>query len=140
MTVKEFMRNYKAVSKYKWGMMPFGGDGIASIMRPRIVCNDGFSVSVQGSNFHYCTPRENLLDDDYSEVELGYPSVEDDVISDYAEDPRDLTQTVYPFTPIEVVEELVAKHGGISGPDTEMAEKLKSRYISTQYEDRYVTW
>lgn len=49
---------------------------------------------------------------DYEEVELGYPSNEDELINDYAED-DDYTGTVYGYVPIEVVEKLIEKHGGI---------------------------
>jgi len=43
-------------------------------VRARIVCPDGFSLSVQASSAHYCTPREDghpLWH--YRELEVGYP-------------------------------------------------------------------
>ena len=49
--------------------------------RPRLYCNDGYSVSVQASAFHYCSPRLNGLQD-YKSVELGYPSEEDELINE----------------------------------------------------------
>jgi len=49
----------------------------------------------------------------YSSVELGYPSERDDLIMEYAEDQDNPTETVYGWVPIEVVEELLKKHGGI---------------------------
>lgn len=79
--------------------------------RPRLLCNDGFSISVQASKFHYCRPRLDGAQD-YEAVELGYPSDEDELINDYAED-DDYTNTVYGYVPIEVVEKLIEKHGGI---------------------------
>ena len=42
-------------------------------LRPRIVCKDGVSLSVQGSESHYSTPRHNYPM--YSSVEVGYPSI-----------------------------------------------------------------
>ena len=78
----------------------------------RIKCADGFSVSVQASYLHYCTPRKNKAQP-YSEVELGYPSRLDELIGDYAEDHRS-TKTVYGYVPIEIVNRLINKHGGIA--------------------------
>lgn len=89
------------------------GDGyILERPRPHVICKDGFRISVQASEFHYCSPRINGADM-YETVELGYPNDEDVLIIDYAEDPSDLTETVYGFVPIELVNELVEKHGGI---------------------------
>ena len=86
------------------------GDVIQRI-RPRMKCADGFEISVQASSFHYCEPRISG-DVIYEKVELGYPSIEEPFIADYAED-DDLTNTVYAYVPIEVVNELIEKHGGI---------------------------
>ena len=82
------------------------------LVRPRIYCKDGFSISVQGgTEFHYCSPRRHC--NQYIEVELGFPSAVDPLLEDYAEDPSDPTGTVYGYVPIEVVESLVEKHGGM---------------------------
>lgn len=78
----------------------------------RIKCVDGFSISVQASYLHYCTPRKNKAWP-YREVELGYPSRLDELIDDYAEDPGS-TKTVYGYVPIEVVNQLIDKHGGFA--------------------------
>ena len=80
--------------------------------RPRLCCNDGFSISVQASEFHYCHPRLNGLQD-YESVELGFQNAEDELINEYAEDGMDYTETVYGYGPIEIVEKLIEKHGGI---------------------------
>lgn len=81
-------------------------------VRPRIYCKDGFSVSVQGgTRFHYCTPHKHC--NQYIKVELGFPSVADPFLAGYAEDLSDPTGTVYGYVPIEVVESLVEKHGGM---------------------------
>jgi len=82
-------------------------------VRKRVFCNDGFNVSIQASNTCRCTPQENLEDGNYSEVELGFPSDTDDLIIPYAEDPTDVLRTVYNYIPIEIVDELIKKHGGI---------------------------
>jgi len=80
--------------------------------RPRLVCKDGFSVSVQASSYHYCSPRVDGADK-YETVELGYPSTADQLIADYAECYDNLTNTVYGNVPVSIVNELIEKHGGI---------------------------
>ena len=81
-------------------------------VRPAMKCADGFTISVQASKIHYCSPRINGADQ-YENVELGFPNMEEPLIADYAEDPDDLIHTVYGFVPIEVVNKLIEKHGGI---------------------------
>ena len=81
-------------------------------VRSRVVCSDGFSISIQGgTSMHYCHPRK--LCNVYEKVELGYPSEPEELITTYAEGPEKLTETIYGYVPIEIVEEVVEKHGGI---------------------------
>lgn len=77
----------------------------------RIVCNDGISISVQANHYTYCTPRRDRAWP-YSEVELGFPSELDALIEGYAET-EGTTQTVFGYVPIDVVNQLIEKHGGI---------------------------
>lgn len=80
---------------------------------PTLLCADGFRISVQASEYHYCEPRVSLADaTGYESFELGYPSELDSLIEPFAED-EGTTQTVFPFTPREIVEALIEKHGGI---------------------------
>ena len=106
MTVKEFLATTIKSHKY-----PFS-DEVIQENRPRLLCNDGFSISVQASKFHYCRPRLDGIQD-YEAVELGYPSNEDELINDYAED-YDYTTSAYVYVPIEVVATLIVKHGVIN--------------------------
>ena len=112
-------------------------------VRPRIVCNDGYSVSVQASEHMYCEPRYTQWQNEdgwqvingnywlssntprnfetdhftpYESVELGYPSEADELIYDYAEDDN-YTSTVYGCVPVKIVEQLIEKHGGFKGVD-----------------------
>lgn len=78
----------------------------------RLICKDGFSISVQASKLHYCEPRKDKAWP-YNSVELGFPSELDDLIEEFAED-DDTTDTVYPYVPIEIVNKLIEKHGGIA--------------------------
>ena len=79
----------------------------------RVTCNDGFSVSIQASAAHYCHPGITF-EGPYTEVELGYPSCSEELLMPYIEDgccePKD---AVYPYMPVEVVDEVIKKHGGI---------------------------
>ena len=80
--------------------------------RPRLVCVDGFSMSVQGSAGHYCEPR--ITQDNYEKMEIGFPSEPEELIAEYAENDTDLTQTVYGYVPVELIQKVIDKHGGIS--------------------------
>ena len=106
MTVKDWLAKPIKINDY------YNGTFEIQANRPRLYCNDGYSISVQASEFHYCSPRLNGLQD-YKSVELGYPSAEDELINEYAENALNYTDTVYGYVPIEVVEKLIEKHGGI---------------------------
>lgn len=99
MTVKEYLEStYKEDDKYA--------------LRKRIYCNDGFNISVQGGNVgNYCDPREHC--NYYFKVECGFPSAEEELLMPYAENKEEPTETVYGYVPIEVIEEVIKKHGGI---------------------------
>ena len=103
-TIKEFLK--KTLTKDS-----FGHVGV----RDRALCKDGFNISIQANWATYCHPRADLDDCEYEDVELGFPSEADDLIKEYAEDSTDLTDTVYGWVPVTVVQELVDKHGGIIG-------------------------
>lgn len=78
---------------------------------PRVILNNGKSLSIQASEYHYCRPRR--LCDHYYEVEVCFP---DEVIQSllrYAEDVDNPTDTVYPYVPIELVDEYITSCGGI---------------------------
>lgn len=99
-----------------------------SVNRPRVVCTDGFSISVQASENHYCEPRENFLNE-YKTVELGLPSEEEELLLDYAEDPDELTDTVYGYVPTELVDKVLEKHGGI---DSKVMGKVIYDFLNSQ--------
>jgi len=87
---------------------------IGSIIRPQIHCLDGTKLSVQASHGHYCRPRQDKLPF-YSAVEVGYPTTVEDELLPYMEEmgSDDPLECVYPFTPIDVVDRVIKKHGGI---------------------------
>lgn len=89
--------------------------------KPRIVCADGVSLSVQASSFHYSLPRENGPEDwwnYYAEVEVGYVRDKNGELLDvskgwsreYVLD--DGTCAVYAYVPVDDVLEFIASHGG----------------------------
>ena len=82
----------------------------------RVVCDDGFTMSVQANSTAYCSPR---IDDAsaYHEVEIGYPSHAEPLILEYAETPDKPTDTVYGYVPRDRVMLVVMKHGGQVGGD-----------------------
>ena len=80
-------------------------------VRPAIVCADGLTLSVQASDTHYSEPRE--IYGPYSAVEIGFPSDVIPEIMEWAETPETPTQTVYGWVPVEVVDAVIAAHGGI---------------------------
>lgn len=86
------------------------------IQRPRIVCTDGFSMSVQGSEYHYCSPRS--LQDFYTSMEIGFPSKKEPLILEWAEERKKPKQTVYGCVPCEVIDQVIEKHGGIDEDKT----------------------
>ena len=108
MTVQEWL-------KVSWSMTN-------TKIRPWALCNDGYEISIQASEYHYSDPRIDGASE-YTEVELGFPNEPDDAILEYAileyaileyaDDPGMPTDTVYGFVPIDLAEELIKKHGGI---------------------------
>ena len=80
----------------------------------KVVCEDGFTMSVQASSNAYCAPRVDNAT--YYEVEVGYPSEMEPLLIDYAENPEKPTNTVYGYVPVNTVYLVITKHGGmISG-------------------------
>lgn len=82
--------------------------------RPRITCADGFSMSVQAREAAYCSPRNNV--GPWSACEVGYPSEAEPLLMDWVEDANRPTDTVYTWVPVEVIDAVIAKHGGVK-PD-----------------------
>lgn len=77
---------------------------------PRIVCQDGFSLSVQASQGAYCAPRNNT--GPWYQLEVGFPSAKPEFIFEYVEDDDRPMQTVYGYVPIDLIVNLINLHGG----------------------------
>ena len=78
---------------------------------PRLVCTDGYTVSMQASAYVHCAPQDNI--GPWVAVELGFSSAADYTIAKYAEDSSNLTDTVYNMVPLIVVALLIQKHDGL---------------------------
>ena len=102
------------VNEYLKKTLAFESFGVLKVQRrrPFVVCRDGYSVSIQAGQCHYSIPQRDGASL-YSAVELGYPSVADSLIAEYAETPDNLTGTIYGRVPVELVDQLLEKHGGI---------------------------
>ena len=81
--------------------------------RESVICKDGFAMSVQASENHYCSPRENGIAMSYTSVEVGFPSDKEDLLMEHAEDADKPTGTVYPYVPAQIVLDVIEKHGGM---------------------------
>lgn len=79
---------------------------------PEVTCADGLHMSVQASEYHYCSPRDRF--GPYTQVEIGFPSAPVARLLPFAEAPERPTATVYGYVPLEIVAETVADHGGFA--------------------------
>ena len=116
MKINEFIKNNLRVKTLSND--PLMKHMMTSSRLPHIVCEDGFTMSVQVGYSLYCTPKK--VAKRYSAVEIGYPSEPEELIKAYAEfapfdeDTTDYTDTVYPYVPVSVVDKVLKKHGGIN--------------------------
>ena len=103
MKINEFIKKYRIVKK----IIP----GVTSSHTPHVICKDGFKMSVQVGQSLYSTPKDVV--DNYEEMEVGYPSEEEYLLAKYAEDGENLCETVYSFVPVNLIDKIIEKHGGI---------------------------
>lgn len=80
---------------------------------PHVVCNDGFTMSVQASKSHYCTPRIDNASE-YTHVEVGFSSEHVEEFEEYLDGDRQMTDNVCGWVPLETVENVIDQHGGFS--------------------------
>lgn len=78
----------------------------------RVVCKDGFAMSVQASRYSYCVPR--ITDAaHYSHVEVGFPTERVEALMEFVEDADNPLDTVYSRVPVETINLVVDYHGGL---------------------------
>lgn len=79
---------------------------------PRMVCADGFSFSVQASDFHGCEPRS--MTGPYTSVEVGCLSEPaDELLPFMMEEDVPPQDGIYQFVPVELVVQMINDHGGL---------------------------
>ena len=82
--------------------------GRMAIKRKGLVCEDGLSLSVQASEFHYCEPQEIV--ENYSSVEV-YSHGE--IVKELEELGYHMEDEVYRFVNVNDLTEVIQVHGGI---------------------------
>ena len=103
MKINEFIQKYRIVKI----LVP----GMTRSITPHVICKDGFEMSVQAGQSLYSEPRD--VADKYEEVEVGFPSTEESLLTSYAEDEENLCDTVYGYVPCSIIDQVIEKHGGI---------------------------
>lgn len=92
--------------------------------RPAFILKDGSKISIQASGSTYCTPRINNADE-YSAVEVGFPSKEFPELLPYAEDPEEPTNTVYGYVPVELLNKIIEREG--------LEPEFYNKYFKAEY-------
>lgn len=98
MTIKEYLKETYGLTS----------GGLIQKQRLQVICEDGFFFQVRAGWTAYCTPRKNLPTGEYEKVEIVYPQKRDELIDHYGKWP------VYEQVPVETVDALIEKHGGIN--------------------------
>ena len=107
-------------------------------IRPRVFCADGVSLSIQASEYNYCSPRQRLQKpwNAYSLVEVGYiydkdnqPFSPPDVWREYQDGQCQVwgyvPVQVWLYVPVSVVEEFIEAHGGeVAAPPAPWVEQI----------------
>jgi hypothetical protein len=111
MTLNEFLEKTQNLTRGNSDLLKF-------LVRPAVICRDGFSISIQGGTWHhYCQPRpkQGFIDPEYIEAfELGYPNRKEPLIMGYIDGSEGCPlSSVYGYVPRNVVEAVLEKHGGI---------------------------
>ena len=112
MKINEFIKNNLKVKVLNDD--PLMRHMMTSTRLPHIVCQDGFTMSVQVGYSLYSEPKK--VAKRYSKVEIGYPSERESLLEEYVESfyvTPDFTDSIYPYVPVKVVDKVLKKHGGI---------------------------
>ena len=90
--------------------------GITSL-RPRVHCADGVSLSIQASEYAYCSPRQRFQRpwNEYTLVEVGY--IYDENTHPFSppalwREYQTGDDEIWAYVPVSVVEEFIQAHGG----------------------------
>ena len=94
---------------------------------PRITCMDGFNISIQIGNANYCSSENGYrkLGLHWKTAEWGMTSEYEPLLNNDAEGPNNTTSTCGRST-IELLEQVIDKHGGINWQATLSSEIMNS--------------
>ena len=92
---------------------------------PKIICMDGFDISIQINNGNYCESDNGYrkLGKTWIKAEWGFPSEEEPLLLNDAEDGQTL-ESVGSST-IELLQQVIDKHGGINWQATLDLDQIK---------------
>ena len=108
MNINQFIQEYRSTR----GRIAYEIDSLT----PHVMCQDGFTMSVQAGKGLYSSPNDTS--NYYEAVEVGYPSEDEPALEDYADGTG-----VFAYVPSSIVDEIIEKHGGI---DTEFHNEVKT--------------
>jgi len=82
------------------------------VVHPSVICNDGTTLSVQASQYHYCSPRVNKdgRNARYYQVEVFCVST---AVPESWLEFGDNVDNPFAYIPTTMVEEFIDLHGGI---------------------------
>lgn len=108
--LKQWFKNTYVVNEITKGIVDQYGNPYGIKNRPPIICNDGFELSVQASNAHYCEPKTALKNGEYThaEVKMHEYAKYEPLLADYM-----YQYDICAMVPVEIVEAVIQKHGGI---------------------------
>lgn len=112
MTVVQWLRKTYLMCRYNINYI---------IVRPNLVCKDGFRISVQASTFHHCNPHRNLETGLYNSVEVLYfrenisakKSEDYELLCDTYDGDDSMDGIIFSYVPIDIIQKVVDMHGGI---------------------------
>lgn len=83
------------------------------VKMPRLILQDGVSLSVQAGEHNYSLPRDDK--GPYTKVEVGFPSEKPpEAWKNYTEEWSTPTNTIYNYVPLAMVMMYIGAHGGIN--------------------------
>lgn len=93
---------------------------------PRVWAMDGWNISIQINNGNYCESNSGyrMLGHTMQSVEWGFPSSDESLLKDTAEEPNNITGTVGRIS-LEDIENIFAKHGGVDWSKTISVEQFE---------------
>lgn len=93
---------------------------------PVIWAMDGWHVSIQIMNANYCASENGYRQFGHTieRVEWGFPSGDESLLKESAEEPEDVTHTVGSIS-LELAERIFAKHGGVDWEKTISVEQFE---------------